>query len=325
MAGKIAAGAPAGWRRAELRGYAGGHGTSGHRGLTYAPDDAGADVDVHEELCALHTLLGAGEHLTVELTVEARGRFEAVFSQSLERDDEEGFRYVLDRNARPAEPARDPADDPEAFGELTVSGPDALSMRGLHRGIAYLTVTNAPLVDFRPVSRAPGLWHVKVHNCPGADLAPLAGTSVELLDLGMDMIDLAPLAGHPTLRLLSLRTGQPVDLEPLLSCPRLYALDLSEAVIRDARLLGRLKSLLYLRLRRAQWEELWGLTDHPAGLAVAALAAEPRREKTWWWSSDRAYHAPEPSLKTAVRWAGGLAREHSDVRIHSGRYAKRRR
>ncbi|WP_433440922.1 SMI1/KNR4 family protein [Nonomuraea sp. CA-141351] len=535
MAEKISAGAPSGWRRAELRGFATGRGGSGHRGLAFEPEGTGGDdIDVHPELAALHDLAGApsGRLLTVELVVEARGRYEAVISESLERDDGDGFLYVLDPNSLPAEPGTfqqgpanaAPAGDPreavallgaylrerdrilgrdtyapppalhgarrarletrlpgplpddlralyshvdgdggeglldrhpwfglellenqsrrenrwwsagrtwrdhlerpiitsagpplavrrmsdhprwipfatstggdflavdlapgpggrpgqvirmglhhdggpgyvadsvtgllrrhvdalragayevergglwinlgepgwDAYGEsrsLTASGAGAASMRGMHHGIERLSVVNAPWADFGPVRGAPALWEVRVENCPGADLAPLQDTPVELLDLAMDTIDLAPLAGHATLRMLALSTARPVDLAPLLSCPRLYGLDLSRAAVRDIGVLADLKGLLYLRLRRGQWEELWKRAGHPAGLAAAGLAAEPRREKAWWWSVDRAYHAREPSPRTAAGWAIALAGESADVLVRTGRYARRR-
>lgn len=546
MAGKIAAGAPAAWRRAELRGFATGPDGSGHRGLRFEPSGAGASgIDLHAELRALYTLAGAtGDHLTIEMTVAAKGRFEAVISESLERMDHEerGFLYVLDREVLPVEPAefqqsrpdRPPAGDPKEavallgaylrerdrvlggpsgdkyapppgiseprrawleaqlrvrygvtlpadlralyelvdgdggeglldrhpwFGleqlesqcrpenrwwtagqswrhhllqplitevgpplatrrasdhpawipfatstggdflavdmapgpagrpgqvirmglhhddgpvyvadsvtsllrrhvaaleagaysaesgelwidlgdmqkpnryayeqtlSLTVAGPDAASIRGWHPRIQRLSVVNAPWVDFGAVRGAPVLWKVTVDNCPGADLTPLRDTPVELLDLAMDGIDLAPLEGHAALRSLTLRTERPVDLAPLLSCPRVYALDLSRAAVRDLGVVSELKGLLYLSLRRGQWEELWKRAGHPAGLAAAGLAGEPRREKAWWWSADRAYHAPEPSLKTAVRWAADLAGGAGNVRVFTGRFPRRR-
>ncbi|MEU7834332.1 SMI1/KNR4 family protein [Nonomuraea sp. NPDC049129] len=542
MAEKIAAGAPAGWRRAELQGFATGPDGSGHRGLRVEPGEAD-DIDLHAEMCEIYTLAGAsGDHLAIELVVEAKGRFEAVVSESLDRvdHDEHGFLYVLDRGVLPPEPAEfqrgrpdaAPAGDPKEavallgaylrerdrvlggpgtdkyapppalpearrawleaqlrvrygvtlpedlralyalvdgdggeglldrhpwFGlelledqsrpenrwwaagrswshqpfitgvgpalamrrasdhpcwipfatstggdflavdlapgpdgrpgqvirmgthhdegpvyvadsvtsllrrhvtalqagayavengelwidlgdmkepnrhaheqtrSLTVAGPDAASIRGWEPRIQRLSVLNAPWVDFGPVRGAPVLWQVKVDNCPGADLTPLRDTPVELLDLAMDGIDLAPLAGHATLRSLTLRTERPVDLTPLLSCPRLYALDLSRAAVSDLGVLSELKGLLYLNLRRGQWAELLERGGLPAGLAAAGLAAEARREKTWWWSVDRAYHAPEPSLKTAVRWASDLAGEAADVRVFTGRFPRRRR
>ncbi|MFI7124898.1 SMI1/KNR4 family protein [Nonomuraea sp. NPDC050153] len=523
MAEKISAAAPPKWRRAELRGFATSGGGSGHSGLTYEPGAGDGDVDLHAELSAVHALAApTGDHLTVELVVEAKGRFEGVVSESLERAPGGGFLYVLDRHALPAEPAAfqqgpaeaTPAGDPREavallgaylrerdrilgrdtyapppalpearraelamglpddlsalyahidgdggeglldrhpwFGlellvnqsrpenrwwaagrawrhhllsplitstgprlavrrasdhpgwipfatsaggdflavdlapgpggrpgqvirlgthhddgpvyvadsvtallrrhvaalragayriehgelwidveqpaeeprTLTITGPDAATMRGMRPGIERLTVLNAPLADFRPLRGTPTLWQLTVENVPGADLAPLRETPVELLDLAMDTINLWPLAGHAALRLLTLRTGDPVDLGPLLSCPRLYGLDLSQAAVADLGVLAELKNLLYLRLRRAQWEELWERSGHPAGLAAAGLADEPRRERAWWWSVDRSYHAPEPSLRTAVKWAADLAGRSADVRTFTGRFTR---
>ncbi|NIK57101.1 SMI1/KNR4 family protein [Kribbella shirazensis] len=105
LAERIAGAAPRGWKRAELRGYAVGDGGSGHRGFRFAPDDLneyGAnDIDVHDGLCAVHTLLEATEHLTIELELEARGRFRAVLSEQLDRADDRGFRYLLDARSEP--------------------------------------------------------------------------------------------------------------------------------------------------------------------------------------------------------------------------------
>ncbi|MGZ0151517.1 SMI1/KNR4 family protein [Kribbella sp. WER1] len=102
LAERIAAAAPKGWKRAALHGYALGDGASGHEGITFAPDDRSAgEIDVHEGLCAIHTLLEATERLTIDLELEARGRFRAVLSERLQRADRRGFRYVLDADSEP--------------------------------------------------------------------------------------------------------------------------------------------------------------------------------------------------------------------------------
>ncbi|TDE45725.1 hypothetical protein E1295_24070 [Nonomuraea mesophila] len=107
MAGDIAAGAPRGWKRAVLHGYATGQDSAGHRGFLFEPaelDEYGSnEIDVFGGLRELHTLLGAGDHLTVELEVESRGRFRAVLSERLDRSESErrGFRYVLDPESTP--------------------------------------------------------------------------------------------------------------------------------------------------------------------------------------------------------------------------------
>ncbi|WP_165555764.1 hypothetical protein [Kribbella pittospori] len=82
LAEEIAEAAPKGWRRAELHGYAVGQGGTGHRGFWFEPtelNEHGAnDIDVHGGMTAVHTLMEAAEHLTIDLELESRGRYRAV-------------------------------------------------------------------------------------------------------------------------------------------------------------------------------------------------------------------------------------------------------
>jgi cell wall assembly regulator SMI1 len=114
LAELIAGAAPRGWKRAELHGYALGEGVSGHRGSGFLND-----VDPHPGLCALHTLLGATDHLTIDLDLEARGRFRAILSERLQHANDRGFRYLLNPHSEPpavdtprsgADQAGDPAE-----------------------------------------------------------------------------------------------------------------------------------------------------------------------------------------------------------------------
>jgi cell wall assembly regulator SMI1 len=536
MARDISAAAPRGWKRVVLRGYATGPGGAGHRGFWFEPnelnDQGPNDIDVFAGLRELHHLLDAGDHLTVELEVESRGRFRAVLSERLDRSDSErrGFRYVLDPESTPP-PAGEPhpgpdapeAGDPEeavalletfvrrleevlgqgsrlelppplpepdrqellddlgvalprdlqalyatvdgdggrgllhsfgwvglemlaeradtserwwvpqgwrryvhqpfvneygppltirrvndhpawipfatdtygnylavdmapgprgrpgqviligrAHGDgptyvadsvttllrrhvealapdsferddggvwinsgdvehykrtydetcvLSVTGMDAAPVRGMRPEIRELTVSNAPWVDFGPVRHAPALWQVSAKNCPGADLSPLLEAPVEVLDLDMVGIDLAGLHGHPTLRKVVLHSEKPVDLAPLRSCFRLYALDLAEAPAADLSVLRELTELRYLKLRRQQWETLWSGDALPKALAVAELAEEPLQTRKLFWSFDKAYKSPRPTFQDAVDWAENLAGDAADIRTFKGRFS----
>jgi cell wall assembly regulator SMI1 len=536
LAEKIAAEAPRGWKRAELHGYA-VLGGSGHRGFRFEPDELneyGAnDIDVFDGLRQLHTLMEASDHLTIELELESRGRFHAVLSERLDRTDDRGFRYLLDRDSMPPEPgqpraasgapeAGDPdeavallsdylrclgdilgpearpnlpppfpeqsrreiafdlgvrlprdllalygvadgdggrgllhgygwfgldmvaelcdpqerwwvtrgwrryvyqpfitefgppltirrlsdhpawipfatdmtgnylavdmapgphgrpgqviligrdhedgptyvadsvtallrsqvnaltsgsfergddglwiqAGDPEHHkrvyretSTLEAIGPAAAPVRALRPEVRELTVRNAPWVDLGRVRGAPALWRVSTENCPGADLAPLRDTPVEVLDLDMATIELADLAGHPTLRRVVLHSEKPVDLRPLLSCPALFALDVADAAEADVSVLGEGIGLRQLRMRRAHWDVLRLNKAIPASLAVAELAEEPLTERKLFWSFDKAHKPRRPTLKDAIDWAENLTGDACDIRTFTGRFATRR-
>ncbi|CAM2814885.1 SMI1/KNR4 family protein [Saccharomonospora xinjiangensis] len=212
-----------------------------------------------------------------------------------------------------------------AFRTMRVTGGTAMRLE-LGPDVEALEVSDAPFVDLGPVAGTPALTRVTMRNCPAADLSPLARTPVEVLDLALDTVDLSGLEGHPVVRSLTVRTDAPLDLAPLRSCPRLYLLDLSEATdIPDIEVLGELPSLLYLNLRYDQWEALWERTSHPSTLAVAGLASEPPKEKRFWWSATNAYHPPEPSRKTVLRWTRELVGNASDVRVVTGGFNPLRR
>ncbi|SEG79783.1 Cell wall assembly regulator SMI1 [Nonomuraea solani] len=321
--------------RKENRWWAGGHHDWRVQPLITSTGPPQAVRRVSDHPCWLPFATGAsGDFLAVDLAPGPGGRPGQVIRIGTRYDD--GAVYVADsvtallrRHVTALRAGAHRTEDGEVWIEveepyeesrsLTVTGANAATMRGLHSGIERLKVIDAPWADFGPVRGAQTLWQVTVENCPGADLTPLRDTPVERLDLTMDAVDLAPLAGHGTLRTVTLRTDRPVDLTPLLSCPRLYALDLADATaITDLGPLEGLKGLLYLRLRRAQWEQI----TCPPGLAAAVLAAEPPREKRWWWSAANTYHPPEPSLRAAVGWAGRLAGPAADVRVIKGRFPR---
>ena len=209
--------------------------------------------------------------------------------------------------------------DYAAHRTLAVTGPEAAPVRGMHQEIRELTVSNAPWVDLGPVRGAPALWRFTATNCPGADLAPLRDTQIEVIDLDLAAIDLTGLAGHPTLRRVVLHSEKPVDLRPLLSCPRLSVLDVAHAPAADVSGLGGATALWQLTMLRPQWVELLRHNVIPPHLAVADLAGEPREERRFYWSFAKAYKTARPTLKDAVAWARNLT--GTDIQTFTGRFA----
>ena len=208
---------------------------------------------------------------------------------------------------------------------LELTGMDAAPVRGLRPEIRELSVRNAPWVDLRPVRGAPALWKVAVSNCAGADLSPLSDTPVEILRLATDTIDLSGLQGHPTVGQVVLRSEKPIDLRPLASCPRLYALDLTEAPAVDISGLGQLTGLRYLRMLRPQWQEFLSHQAIPASLAVAELAEEPLQERKLYFSFDKAYEKRRPTFQDALDWAEKLTGNTTDIVTIKGKFKTPRR
>ncbi|MBL1100266.1 SMI1/KNR4 family protein [Streptomyces coffeae] len=120
------------------------------------------------------------------------------------------------------------------------------------------------------------------------DLAALREAGVEALRLVLEpadqeVADLAPLAGHPTLRTLTLCSQQPVAIQVLRTLPRLSGLDLSGAEVRGIEAIAELDGLLHLCLRYEQWQELWEYRVKVPPLAAVALGGDPspREAHTW--------------------------------------------
>ncbi|MFD8380219.1 SMI1/KNR4 family protein [Streptomyces sp. NPDC059679] len=125
--------------------------------------------------------------------------------------------------------------------------------------------------------------------------------------------ELSPLAGHPTLAAVTVRSTEPVSLAPLRDCPRLYGLDLSGAAVRDVEVAARIPGLRYLAMRPEQWRELIERAGPPPALAAAVLAA-PSSDAS---SSDASSDVSSP--KTLAEWAAGLGGDQGDIRYYSGR------
>ncbi|MFE6160589.1 SMI1/KNR4 family protein [Streptomyces sp. NPDC056486] len=112
--------------------------------------------------------------------------------------------------------------------------------------------------------------------------------------------ELAPLAEHPALAAVTVRSAEPCSLAPLRDCPRLYGLDLSRAAVRDLEVVTRIPGLRYLAMRAEQWHELIQNAGRPPGLAVAVLA-----------------DTPSPGI--LATWAVSLGADSHDVRCYTGR------
>ncbi|MFF9125644.1 SMI1/KNR4 family protein [Streptomyces sp. NPDC014889] len=129
-------------------------------------------------------------------------------------------------------------------------------------------------VDLSPLTGAPGLRRVHLNRSTTADLAALRDLPVESLRVTLTGGDLTPLAGHPHLASLDLKTTAPVDLAPLRSAPHLHGLDLTGAETTDLTVLADLTDLRYLALGRQQWATLLDHGKLPPGLAAISLVGD---------------------------------------------------
>ncbi|WP_346156657.1 SMI1/KNR4 family protein [Nonomuraea recticatena] len=139
--------------------------------------------------------------------------------------------------------------------------------------------------DLEPLRAARRLLRVRLSDAASVGLAALCGVPLESLELDLGSVDLAPLAEHPTLRTVTVKTAAPLSLAPLRSCPQLYGLDLSHASVRDIEVLAEMKGLLYLSLRYEQWLELWECTDSLPSLVVPVLAGTTTPGKLAEWAA----------------------------------------
>lgn len=150
--------------------------------------------------------------------------------------------------------------------------------------VQSLVVDRAGGVDLEPVRRAPHLRTVVLFGGGGegtVDLRPLLDAPLEALRLDLRAVDLGQLAGHPTLRVVRLGTGNPVDLGVLRTFPRLEGLDLADAAVRDLTPISELNGLLSLTLSPEQWREL----GKAPSLAAAGLGGDPTPEQVNEWAA----------------------------------------
>ncbi|GIG87941.1 SMI1/KNR4 family protein [Plantactinospora endophytica] len=149
--------------------------------------------------------------------------------------------------------------------------PDVQELR-----LYYGTVDTAELAGLRRLR--------SLSMTAGADLEPLRELPVEHLQVN-GASDLAPLAGHPTLRSLGLLRGAaPSDLTPLRTVANLHGLSLADAHVADLAVLADLPSLVYLELSFEQWRQLPPLLDLTR-LHAATLGGNPTHRQAIEWRS----------------------------------------
>lgn len=112
--------------------------------------------------------------------------------------------------------------------------------------------------------------------------------------------ELAPLARHPTLAAVTVRSAEALSMASLRDCPRLYGLDLSRAAVRDLDVVAEIPGLRYLSMRPEQWHQLTEAAGRPSNLAAAVLVG-----------------AASPGALAA--WVEGLGGSGYDVRFYHGR------
>ncbi|WP_157429485.1 SMI1/KNR4 family protein [Actinomadura oligospora] len=166
-------------------------------------------------------------------------------------------------------------------GELRIDVPEP--RQGPSGAVQILRVDGGGEVDLEQARREPHLRAVELTRCASADLAALRAAPLETLDIEAKTVDLAPLAGHPTLRRVTVAASHPVDLEPLRSLTRLECLDVSRVPDPDLRLVAGLDGLRYLALTFAQWERLWESAGRMPGLEAAFLAGKGPHDKVAAW------------------------------------------
>lgn len=157
--------------------------------------------------------------------------------------------------------------------------------------------------DLAPLAALHRLRHLQV-SYPEAtthpDLSAVRNLPLEVLELSGWPADLTPLAGHPTLRSLTLRDPKgPVDLTPLGKLPSLRHLKLTGVPVeslRDGGWLAGLDELRRLELTHEQWAVVATIARELPKLATPILVAN----KPW-----------STRMLRALRWAAAFDREET--------------
>ncbi|GAA3777582.1 hypothetical protein GCM10022225_76810 [Plantactinospora mayteni] len=153
------------------------------------------------------------------------------------------------------------------------------SLHGMPAHVQCLRSRQADGLDLEPVRGAPRLHEAILIGHDTLDLGPLRAAPLEALHVRLDAVQVAPLAGHPTLRALTLGSRSPVDLGVLRTLPRLECLDLSGAAVADLDVVSGLDGLRLLALSHEQWQ----VCRPPTWLAAVALVgpATPDERDAW--------------------------------------------
>ncbi|MCP2170030.1 SMI1/KNR4 family protein [Goodfellowiella coeruleoviolacea] len=181
-----------------------------------------------------------------------------------------------------AEP--DPTEQAQAEARTWDVPGDGPSLDDMGPAVQRLTVATADEIALDALRAAPELRQIRLSGRT-ADLTAVRDTPIEVLELDLDAVDLAPLAGHPTLRLLTITTGDAVDLGPLRTVAHLSGLDLSHATVHDIETVAELNGLRFLCLRHQQWQDLWARTDRRPALVAAGLAGDPAPDTLVEWAA----------------------------------------
>lgn len=232
---------------------------SGHPGWIPIADDSG------------------GNYLAVDLAPARNGRPGQVIEVGVDWATQPG--YVADSVTALLADERS-RDRPRSHLRLQVSDDDDLEPLRRERDLQKLRVTGS--FDTAVLAGLHRMRSLSVYA--KADLGPVRDLPVE--DLAANCAsDLAPLAGHPTLRSLHLYKGvAPADLAPLRTVPNLHGLALADADVADLTVLADLPALVYLELSFDQWHRLRPLLGR-LRLRAATLAKGPTHRQAIEWRS----------------------------------------
>lgn len=147
----------------------------------------------------------------------------------------------------------------------------------LNAGAVINLAELAPLHNLRVVS---------VNRAGTARLALPHHVPTEALSVDATAVDLAPLAGHPTLWKLTLKgLAAPVTIEPLTTLPALAHLDLSAVEVTDLARVAALPHLKVLELNTKQWQYLRDHNAVPTTLAAAVLGENTQLAEAIDWAT----------------------------------------
>lgn len=178
-----------------------------------------------------------------------------------------------------------PEEYPRTDMVMSLEGQDlrsALAATEDVESLQRLTLRHAGHVELAPLAELPLLRGLRVVDSDSVDFRGLHGCPLEEIEVKTAETDLAPLAGHPSLRALKVSGGAVVAVAP---APGLSIVDLSNAVVPDlAGVLG-LPALKVLTLHVDQWQEVRDRFATPAGLVAATITGQDSLAHAAEWAS----------------------------------------